>query len=262
MRNFWLFLVSLLTVAATRGATQAAVSPSVLVVGGAMSAGPHFIASTRAVMQRHYAGCQKIVLVLHADLPRDRSRREVQLKAAFGEIGFAHVESLHHADLAGQRMLLEQADGIFVSGGETFVLLAELYRTGQLDLIRSRVAAGVPYGGSSAGANVAGQLIGTTNDFPVAEIPSRRALAIFPAVINPHHPAPSAPGDFDYRAERINNYLGFNPTEIVLGLGNGAMARLHDGRVTLEAGLGWVYQAKGRRSLVPGDLIPELLPEK
>jgi dipeptidase E len=133
---------------------------------------------------------------------------------------------------------------------------------GQLAIIQARVAAGVPYGGSSAGANVAGLLIGTTNDFPVAEIPSRRALGIFPAVINPHHPAPSALGDFDYRAEKINNYLGFNPTEIVLGLGNGAMARLHDGRVTLEAGLGWVYQVKSRRSLVPGDLIPELLLKK
>ena len=109
---------------------------------------------------------------------------------------------------------------------------------------------------------MAGLLIGTTNDFPVAEIPSRRALAIFPAVINPHHPAPSARGDFDYRAEKINKYLGFNPTEIVLALGNGAMARLHEGRVTLAAGLGWVYQVQGRRSLVPGDLIPELLPEK
>ena len=53
MRNFWLFLVILLTVAAARGATQAAVSPSVLVVGGAMSAGPHVIASSREVMQRH-----------------------------------------------------------------------------------------------------------------------------------------------------------------------------------------------------------------
>jgi hypothetical protein len=40
------------------------------------------------------------------------------------------------------------------------------------------------------------------------------------------------------------------------------MARLHDGRVTLEAGLGWVYQVKSRRSLVPGDLIPELLLKK
>ncbi len=262
MRTFWLFLAILFTVSSARGAAQSARSPSVVVVGGAMSDGQHFISSTRAAMQRHYAGCQKIVLVLHADLPRDRDRREIQLKAAFGELGFAHVESLHHADLAGQRMLLEQADGIFVSGGETFVLLAELYRTGQLDLIRSRVAAGVPYGGSSAGANVAGLLIGTTNDFPVAEIPSRRALAIFPAVINPHHPAPSAQGDFNYRAEKINDYLGFNPTEIVLALGNGALARLHDGRVTLEAGLGWVYQAKGRRSLVPGDLIPELLLRK
>jgi dipeptidase E len=235
-------------------------APSVLVCGGSMMDGDHFSAGTLAVMRAHYAGCKKIALVLHSTLPAERDQTEARLQAAFAHLVGARAESLHRHDAAGQLALLAGADGIFVGGGETFVLLGELYRTGQLELIRARVAAGVPYAGSSAGANVAGLLIGTTNDFPTAEIPSRRALGIFPAVINPHHPLPETRADFDGRADKIGQYLKFNPTETVLALGNASIARLHDGRVTLAAGHGWLYRASGVRPLVVGEPVPELSP--
>lgn len=235
-----------------------AASPSVLVCGGGMMNGDHFADSTLAVMRAHYAGCKRIALVLHSSPPAERDRMEKRLQVAFKHLIGAQAESLHRHDAAGQRALLEGADGIFIGGGETFVLLGELYRTGQLELIRARVAAGVPYGGSSAGANVAGLLIGTTNDFPTAEIPSRRSLGVFPAVINPHHPLPEAGTEFAGRVDKIQNYLQFNPTETVIALGNASIARLHDGRVTLAAGHGWLYRAAGMRPLVVGEMVTEL----
>lgn len=235
-----------------------AASPSVLVCGGSMMNGAHFADSTLPVMRTHYAGCKKIALVLHASLPADRDRMEARLQEAFAHLVGAKAESLHRHDVAGQLALLAGADGIFIGGGETFVLLGELYRTGQLELIRARVAAGVPYAGSSAGANVAGLLIGTTNDFPTADVPSRRSLGIFPAVINPHHPGPETKADFAGRAHKIGQYLKFNPTETVVALGNASIARLHAGRVTLETGPGWLYRAGGVRPLVVGETVPEL----
>ncbi len=236
-----------------------AASPSVLVCGGSMMNGDQFADSTLAVMRAHYAGCKKIALVIHASHPTERDRMEARLQKAFTHLVGAQAESLHRHDAAGAMALLESADGIFIGGGETFVLLGELYRTGQLELIRQRVMAGVPYGGSSAGANVAGLLIGTTNDFPVAEIPSRTALMVFPAVINPHHPTPATKTDFDGRVGKIKIYLQFNPTETVLALANASIARLHDGKVTLVTGLGWVYRSDGMRALAPGDQVPELI---
>ncbi len=250
--SFCLLLTSLGVFAASR-------PPSVLVSGGSMMSGDRFADSTLAVMRTHYAGCKKIALVIHASHPTERDRMEARLQKAFAHLVGAQAESLHRPDVAGAKALLESADGIFIGGGETFVLLGELYRTGQLELIRQRVAAGVPYGGSSAGANVAGLLIGTTNDFPVAEIPSRTALGVFPAVINPHHPVPQAKADFDGRVGKIKIYLQFNPTETVLALANASIARLHDGKVTLESGFGWVYQTGSVRPLVPGDAVPELV---
>lgn len=255
-----LILALLLLLAAAGAASAASPSPAVLVCGGSMMDGNRFADSVLPAMRRHYAGVTKVALVLHATLPADRDRMEARLQEAFRHLGGMAAESLHRRDAAGQRALLEEADGIFVGGGETFVLLAELHRTGQLEAIRARVAAGVPYGGSSAGANVAGLLIGTTNDFPVTDIPTRRALAVFPAVLNPHHPLPEARADFDGRAGKIGIYLQFNPTETVLGLANASIARLADGRVTLETGRGWLYRAGRVRELVAGEPVPELAP--
>jgi len=221
--------------------------------------GNHFADSTLAVMRAHYDGCKKVALVLHASHPTDRDRMEQRLQEAFLHLAGIRAESLHRHDEAGQRALLENADGIFVGGGETFVLLGELYRTGQLEIICQRVLAGVPYGGSSAGANIAGLVIGTTNDFPVAEIPSREALAVFPAVINPHHPRRTTKAEHEGRAGKIKIYLRFNPNDTVMALADASIARLHAGRVTLEAGTGWIYRADLSREFQAGDLVSELL---
>jgi dipeptidase E len=234
-----------------------AASPSVLVSGGSMMNGNHFADSTLEVMREHYAGAKHVALVLHATHPAERDRMERRLQEAFAHLTGAQAESLHRHDAAGQRRLLETADAIFVGGGETFVLLGELYRTGQLQLIRERVAAGVPYGGSSAGANIAGLRIGTTNDFPVAEIPSRTALGLLPVVINPHHPVPEKKAEHEGRAGKIKIYLQFNPEETVLALADASIVRLHDGKATLRTGLGWVYRHGLARALVPGDEVPE-----
>jgi dipeptidase E len=231
---------------------------SVLVVGGAMMNGDHFADSTLATMRTHFAGCRRVALVLHASHPDERDAMEARLQKAFAHLGGIEASSLHRFDAAGARDLLAKADGIFVGGGETFVLLGELYRTGQLALIRERILAGAPYAGSSAGANIAGLLIGTTNDFPVAEIPTREALAVFPATINPHHPLPATKADFDARAGKIKAYLKFNPAETVLALANAAMARLHDGRVTVTSGAAWIYRSGGVRELKLGEVVPEL----
>lgn len=232
---------------------------SVLVGGGSMMNGDHFADAVLPAMREHYAGRKKVALVLHASHPDDRDRMEARLQRAFAHIGVETAESLHRRDEAGARALLQEADAIFVGGGETFVLLRELRRTGQAAVIRERVLAGVAYGGASAGANVAGLIIGTTNDFPVADIPSRDALALLPVTINPHHPAPEVKAEFDARAGKIKIYLQFNPTETVLGLGNASLLRLHHGKARLVAGRAWLYRSgRGPRELVIGERVPEL----
>lgn len=232
---------------------------SVLVCGGSMMNGDHFADSVLGVMREHFSGCQKVALVLHASHPADRDRMETRLRTAFAHVGVPAAESLHRHDDAGARALLLSADAIFVGGGETFVLLRELTRTGQLQLIQARTLAGIPYGGASAGANIAGLIIGTTNDFPVTDIPSRDALALLPVTINPHHPLATAKADYDARVGKIKIYLRFNPDEKVLALGNASIVRLHEGRAALVAGAGWMYDAGAMRELRSGEPVSELM---
>lgn len=224
-----------------------------------MMDGARFAASTRAAMREHFAGSRRLALVLHATHPTQRDAMEARLRAAFADLGVPAAESLHRRDEAGAAALLEEADAVFVGGGETFVLLRELQRTGQLARIRRRVRAGVRYGGSSAGANVAGVRIGTTNDFPVADVATRDALGLLPVCLNPHHPAPAEATEFRARAAKIRTYLQFNPGERVLALGNAALVRRHAGTATLVAGAAWLYEAGRDRALVTGEPVPELV---
>lgn len=257
MNNFQTTFVLLVSLAMAVVAEAAAVSSSVMLSGGTMMNGDHFADSNLPALREHFAGCRRIALVLHATPPADLDHMEQRLQKAFDHLIGAKAESLHRLDWAEQRRLLESADGIFVGGGETFVLLAELYRSGQLEIIHARVTAGVPYLGTSAGSNVAGMRIGTTNDFPVAEIPSRRSLGIFPAVINPHHPLANE-AEFKGRANKIGSYLKFNPSDCVLGIGNTSLVRLNGGGVQVVVGSAWLYTAASQREMRAGEAVPEL----
>ena len=231
---------------------------NILVCGGAMMNGNHFADSVIPAMSEHYAGRQHVALVLHANHPPDRDKKERRLKEAFAHIGVAKASSLHHLDNDGAIALLREADSIFIDGGDTFALLRDLRGMGQLEVIRERALAGVPVGGSSAGANVLGPVIGTTNDFPVNDLVTRNSLYLFPALINPHHPKPDDVQGYASREWKINNYRRWNPEDIVLGLGDRAIAVLRGGEVTLPLGPAWLYAADESRALETGDRIPEL----
>jgi dipeptidase E len=235
---------------------------SVLVCGGAMMNGNHFSDGVLPAMREHYAGRTRIALVLHASHPTERDAMELRLQKAFAHLlgDKVKAESLHRKDATGALELLRTADAFFVGGGETFVLLGELQRTTQLELIRARVLAGVPYGGSSAGANIAGPRIGATNDFPTADVTSRTALGVFPAVINPHFPPATAESkaEHDSRVGKLKTYLKFNPEETVVAMGNAAIMRLHGGRVVFNFGRVSLYRAQGARELAVGETVREL----
>lgn len=230
----------------------------ILVCGGAMMNGNHFADSTIPSMTDLYAGSRHVALVLHANHPPDRDKKERRLREAFAHIGVPKASSLHTLNAEGAIALLKDADSIFIDGGDTFALLRDLRAAGQLEVIRERALAGVPVGGSSAGANVLGPVIGTTNDFPVNDLVSRNSLYLFPALINPHHPKPDDEQRYASREWKINNYRRWNPNEVVLGLGDRAIAVLQNGEVILALGPAWLYAADGSRALQTGDRIPEL----
>jgi len=129
---------------------------------------------------------------------------------------------------------LARAEAIFVGGGNTYALLDRLRRSGLLAAIRERVRAGVPYIGSSAGSNIAGPNILTTNDWNVVGLAAFDALGLVPFNVNPHYletdPA-MAPGS-ETRDMRIEEYLLVRDNPVV-GIEEGTMVRVEDGVATV-----------------------------
>lgn len=142
------------------------------------------------------------------------------------------------------RQAVDEAQAIFVGGGNTFRLLDCLYRFDLLEVVRARVQAGVPYLGISAGSNVACPTIMTTNDMPIVQPPSLQALGLVPFQINAHYFTGQVhvKGDDGYhehfgetRDDRIREFHELNAAP-VLGLWEGSLLRIENGRILLEGG--------------------------
>jgi dipeptidase E len=165
------------------------------------------------------------------------------------------LDGIHdHADPVAA---VRAAEAIFVGGGNTFRLLDTLYRLNLLDPIRERVRGGMPYLGVSAGTNVAGPTIRTTNDMPIVQPPSLDALGLVPFQINPHYYAGQnyvRVGDEyvqhfgETRDERIKEFHEENATPVI-GLWEGGVLRVTDDRVDLIGAAARVF----RRGEAPVD---------
>lgn len=162
----------------------------------------------------------------------------------FDKMGFS-LEGIHQ--FGNQQKALEMADAIFIGGGNTFVLLKALYDTRVIEGIKERVGQGIPYIGTSAGSNVAGRTIKTTNDMPIVYPPSFEAMQLVPFIINPHYldTDPNSTHKGETRETRIKEYHVFN-NDAVVGLREGAMLRVIDDRVKLIGSSGARIFRKGQ----------------
>ncbi len=163
---------------------------------------------------------------------QDRAAYAAKARAAFASIGYG-LDSIHEA--SSPRDAVEGAEAVFAGGGNTFRLLAALYRADLMALLRRRVGEGMRYAGASAGSNLACPTIKTTNDMPILEPPSFDALGLVPFQINPHYldPDPASTHMGETRETRIREFHEENDAPVV-GLREGAILRVDDGAVTLQ----------------------------
>ena len=163
---------------------------------------------------------------------RDRGAYAAKARERFRNMGLSLI-SIH--DISNMPRAIDEAESIFVGGGNTFRLLKGLYDHDLLGPIRRRVAAGLPYIGSSAGSIVACPSLKTTKDMPVVQPPSLEALGLIPFQISPHYldPDPSSTHMGETQEERITQFLEENEAPVV-GLREGSMLRVQDGGVLLK----------------------------
>ena len=147
-------------------------------------------------------------------------------KAAAAFATFGHDLVSVHAK-KNSPAAVDDADAVFIGGGNTFRLLAALYHHGLLAASQRRASAGRPSIGSSAGTNVATLSIRTTNDMPIVQPPSFTALQLVPFQINPHYldPDPTSKHMGETREERLRQFHEEHDTP-VLGLREGCFLRI------------------------------------
>ncbi|HEX7151653.1 MAG TPA: dipeptidase PepE [Thermoanaerobaculia bacterium] len=176
-------------------------------------------------IRRTLEGRKSVVFVPFA--LHDRDAYAAKTAERLGRMGFETTQGREPRDI-------ENAEAIFVGGGNTFRLLKALYDTKVFDAIRDRVRAGIPYLGSSAGTNVAAPTIRTTNDMPIVQPPTFDAFGFVPFQINPHYldPDPGSTHQGETREERLLQFLEDNETP-VLGLREGTAVRVENGVTTL-----------------------------
>jgi dipeptidase E len=177
----------------------------------------------------HLRGVKELVFVPFA--LRDLVAYTAKVRDRFAREGFLVRGLLGEA---GDRVLLERAEAVFVGGGNTFRLLDLLQRGGLVALLRRRVREGMPYLGASAGSNVACPTLKTTNDMPIAQPASFQALHLLGFQLNPHYLDADPGGTHmgETREQRILEYLEDNETPVV-GLREGSWLRVHDRELRL-----------------------------
>ncbi|WP_452226252.1 dipeptidase PepE [Lacinutrix cladophorae] len=133
---------------------------------------------------------------------------------------------------------IKKAEAIFVGGGNTFVLVNQLYKNKLLTVIKEEVENGKPYLGTSAGSNICGLTMHTTNDMPIVKPPSFKTLGLVPFNINPHYldPDPNSTHKGETRQTRIKEFHAYN-SQPVIGLREGSWLIVHNSTITLKGKL-------------------------
>ncbi len=131
---------------------------------------------------------------------------------------------------------LQHAKGIFVGGGNTFLLVDTLYKNKLMDVLRDIVIGGTPYLGTSAGSNIAGVNMKNTNDMPIVYPPNFDCMGLINFNINAHYldPMEGSTHMGETRETRIKEFHAHASNDVsVLGLREGSWVRVRGEAITL-----------------------------
>ncbi|UUW10862.1 dipeptidase PepE [Flavobacterium plurextorum] len=187
-------------------------------------------------LQVHFKNCKSILFIPYAR-PGGISHDEYTQKAAqaFASINIK-LQGIH--EFESPENALKNAEGIFTGGGNTFLLVTQLYKNNIMQLLAETVKNGTPYLGTSAGSNICGLSMQTTNDMPIIYPPSFQTLGLIPFNLNPHYLDPDLNSKHmgETRETRIKEFHAFNSIP-VLCLREGSWLEVKGEKITLKGSL-------------------------
>lgn len=184
----------------------------------------------------HFKNCKTILFIPYAR-PSGITHDEYTAKAAqaFAKINIA-VKGIHEFEDA--EAAIKDAEGIFTGGGNTFLLVTQLYQNKIMSTLSTTIKSGTPYLGTSAGSVICGLSMQNTNDMPIIYPPSFQTLAVIPFNINAHYLDPDTNSKHmgETRETRLKEFHSFNNIP-VLGLREGSWLEVRDKTITIKGGL-------------------------
>lgn len=195
--------------------------------------GGEYLAYLREELIELYQGIDEILFIPYAR-PSGISYEDYTAKAQafFKEINIK-VKGIH--EFSDPVKAIQDAEAYFTGGGNTFLLVKTLHELDLMALLRDNVRAGKPYLGCSAGSNIGGQNMKTTNDMPIVYPSSFDTMGLVPFNINPHYldPNPNLKHNGETRETRIKEFLTQNNTKVV-GLREGNWLRILGDKIWVE----------------------------
>lgn len=205
------------------------------------------------VLQSHFKNCKSILFIPYAR-PGGISHEEYtqKVRLAFESINIS-VKGIH--EFENPEDAVKNAQGIFTGGGNTFLLVSQLYKNNIMQLLSETIKNGTPYLGTSAGSNICGLSMQTTNDMPIVYPPSFQTLGLISFNLNPHYLDPQEKSTHmgETRETRIKEFHAFNAIP-VLGLREGSWLEVRGEKITLKGNLSARLFQQNR---VPQELLPE-----
>jgi len=187
-------------------------------------------------LSAHFKDVKTLLFIPYAR-PSGISHQEYTQKAseAFAKINIK-VKGIHEFENAEEA--INNAEGIFTGGGNTFLLVFQLYRNKVMQVLANALKSGIPYLGTSAGSNITGLTMQTTNDMPIIYPPSFQTLGLIPFNLNPHYLDPDLNSKHmgETRETRIKEFHAFNSLP-VLGLREGSWLDVKGEKIILKGDL-------------------------
>jgi len=204
-------------------------------------------------LEQHFYNCKTIVFIPYAR-PGGISHDLYTQKAeeAFTKIN-KKIVGLHTFENPVEA--IQNAEGFFTGGGNTFLLVTELYKNNQMEFLSNAIKNGKPYLGTSAGSNITGISMQTTNDMPIVYPPSFKTLSVIPFNLNPHYLDADTQSKHmgETRETRIKEFHAFNTTA-VLGLREGSWLDVKGEKIILKGNL-------SARCFIQNENPKEVIPE-
>lgn len=202
-----------------------------LLISNSTNAGEEYLRYPMPQIGKFLTGVKEIVFVPYAAVTFSYAEYEKKVQARFAELGIK-VKSVHRSKNPAR--MIRQAESICVGGGNTFALTRKMQQQGLMRAILSKIKSGTPYVGWSAGSNVCCPTICTTNDMPILQPESFKAIGAIPFQINPHYLDANPEGHAgETREQRILEYIEANPRRWVVGLREGCMLHYENEKLEL-----------------------------